>query len=151
VVTRQLMDEQNATSVYDALASTTGITLLQSPQGGKYIYSRGFDIATLQYDGVNVQRLYGRSNNYNGSTAIYDRAEILRGSAGLLQGGGDPSGAVNLSRKRPLKEGGVSVTAKAGSWDRYATQIDGSSALNAEGSCAAGPCWTWKTNIPSST
>lgn len=133
VVTRQLMDEQNATSVYDALASTTGITLLQSPQGGKYIYSRGFDIATLQYDGVNVQRLYGRSNNYNGSTAIYDRAEILRGSAGLLQGGGDPSGAVNLSRKRPLKEGGVSVTAKAGSWDRYATQIDGSSALNAEG------------------
>jgi outer membrane receptor for ferric coprogen and ferric-rhodotorulic acid len=133
VVTRQLMDEQNATSVYDALASTTGITLLQSPQGGKYIYSRGFDIATLQYGGVNVQRLYGRSNNYNGSTAIYDRAEILRGSAGLLQGGGDPSGAVNLSRKRPLKEGGVSVTAKAGSWDRYATQIDGSSALNAEG------------------
>lgn len=133
VVTRQLMDEQNATSVYDALGSSTGITLLQSPQGGKYIYSRGFDITNLQYDGVNVQRLYGRSNNYNGSTAIYDRAEILRGSAGLLQGGGDPSGAVNLSRKRPLKEGGVSVTAKAGSWDRYATQIDGSGALNAEG------------------
>ena len=133
VVTRQLMDEQNATSVYDALASTTGITLLQSPQGGKYIYSRGFDIATLQYDGVNVQRLYGRSSNYGGSTAIYDRAEILRGSAGLLQGGGDPSGAVNLARKRPLKEGGVSVTAKAGSWDRYAAQVDGSRALNAEG------------------
>ena len=133
VVTRQLMDEQNATSVYDALASTTGITLLQSPQGGKYIYSRGFDLATLQYDGVNVQRLYGRSSNYSGSTAIYDRAEILRGSAGLLQGGGDPSGAVNLARKRPLKEGGVSVTAKAGSWDRYAAQVDGSGALNAEG------------------
>lgn len=133
VVTRQLMDEQNATSVYDALATTTGITLLQSPQGGKYIYSRGFAVATLQYDGVNVQRLYGRASNYSGSTAIYDRAEILRGSAGLLQGGGDPSGAVNLARKRPLKEGGVSVTAKAGSWDRYATQVDGSGALNAEG------------------
>ena len=133
VVTRQLMDEQNATSVYDALASTTGITLLQSPQGGKYIYSRGFDIATLQYDGVNVQRLYGRSSNYSGSTAIYDRAEILRGSAGLLQGGGDPSGAVNLARKRPLKEGGVGITAKAGSWDRYAAQVDGSGALNTEG------------------
>lgn len=133
VVTRQLMDEQNVHSVYDALASTTGITLLQSPQGGKYIYSRGFTLSTLQYDGVNVQRLYGRANNYAGSAAIYDRAEILRGSAGLLQGGGDPSGAVNLARKRPLKEGGVSVTAKAGSWDRYATQIDGSGALNAEG------------------
>lgn len=134
VVTRQLMDEQNATSVYDALGSTTGITLLQSPQGGKYIYSRGFSIATIQYDGVNVQRLYGRASNYQGGTAIYDRAEVLRGSAGLLQGGGDPSGAVNLARKRPLKEGGVTVTAKAGSWDRYGAQIDGSGALNAEGS-----------------
>ncbi|GAB2817230.1 TonB-dependent receptor [Comamonas piscis] len=133
VVTRQLMDEQNATSVYDALGSTTGITLLQSPQGGKYIYSRGFSMATIQYDGVNVQRLYGRASNYQGGTAIYDRAEVLRGSAGLLQGGGDPSGAVNLVRKRPLKEGGVTVTAKAGSWDRYGAQIDGSGALNAEG------------------
>lgn len=133
VVTRQLMDEQDVSSVYDALASTTGITLLQSPQGGKYIYSRGFDITTLQYDGVNVQRFYGRSSNYAGSSAIYDRAEILRGSAGLLQGGGDPSGTVNLARKRPLKEGGVSVTAKAGSWDRYSAQVDGSGALNAEG------------------
>lgn len=133
VVTRQLMDEQNATSVYDALGSTTGITLLQSPQGGKYIYSRGFSMATIQYDGVNVQRLYGRASNYQGGTAIYDRAEVLRGSAGLLQGGGDPSGAVNLVRKRPLKEGGVTVTAKAGSWDRYGAQIDGSGAMNAEG------------------
>ncbi|MBS3019763.1 Fe(3+)-pyochelin receptor [Comamonas sp. PE63] len=134
VVTRQLMDEQNATSVYDALGSTTGITLLQSPQGGKYIYSRGFSMATIQYDGVNVQRLYGRASNYQGGTAIYDRAEVLRGSAGLMQGGGDPSGVVNLVRKRPLKEGGVNVTAKAGSWDRYGAQVDGSGALNADGS-----------------
>lgn len=133
VVTRQLMDEQNAASVYDALGSTTGITLLQSPQGGKYIYARGFDLTSLQYDGVTVQRLYGRANNYSGSTAIYDRAEILRGSAGLLQGGGDPSGAVNLVRKRPLKDGGVAATAKAGSWDRYGAQLDGSGALNAQG------------------
>lgn len=133
VVTRQLMDEQDMSSVYDALASTTGITLLQSPQGGKYIYSRGFDITMIQYDGVNVQRLYGRSSNYNGSTAIYDRAEILRGSAGLLQGGGDPGGAVNLARKRPLKENGINFTAKAGSWDRYGAQVDASRTLNAEG------------------
>lgn len=133
VVTRQLMDEQNATSVHDTLATTTGITLLQSPQGGKYIYSRGFDILNLQFDGVTVQRLYGRASNYSGSSAIYDRAEILRGSAGLLQGGGDPSGTVNFARKRPLKEGGVTVTAKAGSWDRYGAQVDASGALNAEG------------------
>ena len=43
VVTRQRLDEQNLTSVYDALENTTGVTLQQSPQGGKYIYSRGFE------------------------------------------------------------------------------------------------------------
>lgn len=71
VVTRQLMDEQNITSVYDALASTTGITIVQSPQGGKYIYSRGFDITTVQYDGVPLNRgMYGRASNYSANMGI---------------------------------------------------------------------------------
>ncbi|WOI46960.1 TonB-dependent receptor plug domain-containing protein [Acidovorax sp. BLS4] len=76
VVTRQLMDEQNITSVYDALASTTGITLAQSPQGGKYIYSRGYDLTTVQYDGVPLNRgMYGRASNYSSSMAIEARRE----------------------------------------------------------------------------
>lgn len=134
VVTSQLMQEQNVTSVYEALASTTGITLLQSPQGGKYIYARGFDVTSMQYDGIPVERLYGRASNFAGSSAIYDRVEVLRGANGLMQGGGDPGGAVNLVRKRPLAESGVSVLAKAGSWDRYGVQVDASGALNQEGS-----------------
>jgi outer membrane receptor for ferric coprogen and ferric-rhodotorulic acid len=133
VVTDQLMKEQNITSVYEALASTTGITLLQSPQGGKYIYSRGFDVTSIQYDSIPVERLYGRASNYAGSSVIYDRVEVLRGVSGLMQGGGDPGGAVNLVRKRPLAESGVSVMARAGSWDRYGAQVDASGALNAEG------------------
>ncbi|WP_241150392.1 MULTISPECIES: TonB-dependent siderophore receptor [Delftia] len=133
VVTDQLMREQNITSVYEALASTTGITLLQSPQGGKYIYSRGLDVTGMQYDGIPVERLYGRASNYAGSSVIYDRVEVLRGATGLVQGGGDPSGAVNLVRKRPLTEPGVSVMAKAGSWDRYGAQIDASGSLNQDG------------------
>jgi outer membrane receptor for ferric coprogen and ferric-rhodotorulic acid len=133
VVTDQLMQEQNISSVYEALASTTGITLLQSPQGGKYIYARGFDVTSMQYDGIPVERLYGRASNYAGSSVIYDRVEVLRGANGLMQGGGDPGGAVNLVRKRPLEESGVTVTAKAGSWDRYGAQVDASGSLNEEG------------------
>ncbi|CAB5691297.1 Fe(III)-pyochelin receptor [Delftia tsuruhatensis] len=133
VVTDQLMKEQNITSVYEALASTTGITLLQSPQGGKYIYARGFDVTSMQYDGIPVERLYGRASNYAGSSVIYDRVEVLRGANGLMQGGGDPGGAVNLVRKRPLAESGVSVMARAGSWDRYGAQVDASGTLNQEG------------------
>jgi outer membrane receptor for ferric coprogen and ferric-rhodotorulic acid len=125
VVTRQLMDEQNLSSVYDVLASTTGITLAQSPQGGKYIYSRGFDLTTVQYDGVALNRgIYGRASNYSSDMATIDRAEVLRGATGLLQGEGSPAGAVNLVRKRPLDGNAATVEARAGSWDRYGTQVD---------------------------
>ncbi|WP_355582702.1 TonB-dependent siderophore receptor [Xanthomonas cannabis] len=138
VVTRQLMDEQNITSVYDALASTTGITIVQSPQGGKYIYSRGFDITTVQYDGVPLNRgMYGRASNYSANMGIYDRAEVLRGAAGLLQGAGNPGGAVNLVRKRPLDVPGVSVMVQGGSWDRYGALIDGSATLTDDGALRA--------------
>ncbi|MET1115878.1 MAG: TonB-dependent siderophore receptor [Comamonas sp.] len=134
VVTRQLMDEQNLTSVYDVLASTTGITLAQSPQGGKYIYSRGFDLTTVQYDGVPLNRgIYGRASNYSSNMASIDRAEVLRGAAGLLQGEGSPGGAVNLVRKRPLTGNAATVEARAGSWDRYGAQVDISRVLNEEG------------------
>ncbi|CAB3828966.1 TonB-dependent siderophore receptor [Achromobacter piechaudii] len=134
VVTRERMDEQGMTSIYDALANTTGITLQQSPQLGKYVYSRGFRNTWYQYDGVPLERgMYGRASNYTGGTAIYDRVEVLRGASGLLQGGGEPSGAVNFVRKRALAEPGFSVTATAGMWDRVGTQLDGGGALNEAG------------------
>ena len=134
VVTRQLLDEQNLTTVYDTLASTTGMTIQQSPQGGKYIYARGFDLTTVQYDGVPLNRgMYGRASNFSAGTAIYDRVEVLRGAAGLLQGAGNPGGAVNLVRKRPLADNATNVTAKAGSWDSYGLQLDASRVLNDAG------------------
>lgn len=138
VVTRQRLDEQNLNSVYDALENTTGVTLQQSPQGGKYIYSRGFENSVIQYDSVPLERgLYGRASNYSGGTAMYDRVEVLRGAAGLLQGSGSPGGAVNLVRKRPLQEDRFMVETKAGSWDRYGLQVDASGALNETGTLRA--------------
>jgi len=138
VVTRQLLDEQALTTVYDTLASTTGVTIQQSPQGGKYIYSRGFDLTTVQYDGVPLNRgMYGRASNLNAGTAVYDRVEVLRGAAGLLQGAGNPGGAVNLVRKRPLATDSTTVVAKAGSWDNYGVQLDASRVLTDDGTVRA--------------
>ena len=103
VVTRQLLDEQALTTVYDTLASTTGVTIQQSPQGGKYIYSRGFDVTTVQYDGVPLNRgMYGRASNLNAGTAIYDRVEVLRGAAGLLQGAGNRSEERRVGKECPV-------------------------------------------------
>lgn len=134
VITRQRLDEQQMTSIYDALGNTTGITLQQSPQSGKYVYSRGFRNTWYQYDGVPLERgMYGRASNLTGGTAIYDRIEVLRGAAGLLQGGGEPSGAVNFVRKRAPTEAMFHVVTKAGQWDHYALQADGGGPLNEAG------------------
>ena len=116
VVTRKAMDDQRLDTLDEVLEKTTGITTLQSPSGGKYIYSRGFEVETIQYDGVPLdRRYYAIGSSFTSDTLLYDRVEILRGANGLLQGSGNPGAAINLVRKRPKAEPFLSVTASAGS------------------------------------
>ncbi|MEK1943108.1 MAG: TonB-dependent siderophore receptor, partial [Pseudomonas sp.] len=138
IVTRKAMDDQNLNTLNEVLEKTTGITTYQSPSGGKYIYSRGFEVETFQYDGVPLdRRYYGVGSGFTSDTQIYDRVEVLRGANGLLQGSGAASGAVNLVRKRPKVEPSLSIQASAGSWDNYRQSIDGSTPLNADGTLRA--------------
>lgn len=124
VITQQRIQDQDITNVTEALLASPGITAVPTFTGHQY-YSRGFFINSFQYDGVPLERqLYARGSSFGGQTAILDRVEVMRGPQGLLEGGGDPSGAVNLVRKRPTDEPQLSVTAKAGSWDRYGAQVD---------------------------
>jgi len=134
VLTRERMDDQNITSLTEALVNTTGMTSTKSPGPGMFMFSRGFDIEALQYDGVPTPRnIYSLGSYLTESMAIYDRLEFLRGSAGLLQGANSPGGAVNLVRKRGQGKPTVSITGKAGSWDRYGLQLDAGGPLNEAG------------------
>ncbi len=134
IVTRKAMDDQNLNTLNDVLEKTTGITTYQSPSGGKYFYSRGFEIETFQYDGVPLdRRYYGVGSGFTSDTQIYDRVEVLRGANGLLQGAGAASGAVNLVRKRPKAEQALSIQGSAGTWDNYRQSIDGSTPLTPDG------------------
>ncbi|PTQ69412.1 TonB-dependent receptor [Pseudomonas sp. GV071] len=134
VLTRQRMDDQNITSLTEALINTTGMTSTKSPGPGMFIFSRGFDIEALQYDGVPTPRnVYSLGSYLTESMVIYDRVEFLRGAAGLLQGANSPGGAVNLVRKRGQAKPTVTITGKAGSWDRYGLQLDAGGPLNDEG------------------
>ncbi len=133
VVTRQRMDDQNATSLDDVLANSTGMTLYKSPMGGNYVFSRGFRVDTYQFDGVNREFYYPQANSFTSSTVILDRVEIVRGANGLLQGAGSPSASVNLVRKRPLAENQLQLTTSAGSWDNYRADIDATGPLNESG------------------
>lgn len=124
VITRQRMDDQNLNTVDDVLASTTGITMYDSPMGGRYVYSRGFRVDTYQFDGVNRAFYYPQADNFTSNAATLDRVEVVRGATGLLQGAGSPSAAINMVRKRPLAERQLEVSASAGSWNNLRSEID---------------------------
>lgn len=132
VVTRQRMDDQNMVTLEDALKQTPGVTVQKFSAVRPLIYSRGFQVENLMYDGL--------ATSYDGDfvpspdLAMYDRVEIVRGATGLMQGAGTPSAAINMVRKRPTHDTRVSVTGSAGSWDNYRGELDASSPLNDSGS-----------------
>lgn len=134
VMTRQLMDDRNLTSLDQVLAQTPGMTFGQRNFGSHLYQSRGFVVGDESYmmDGIPGQA-YSPTAWLPTDMAIYDRVEILRGAAGLLIGAGSPGGAVNLVRKRPGAEPKLSVTARAGSWDSYRLDLDASGKLNDAG------------------
>lgn len=133
VVTRQLMDDQNLTTLDAVLRQTPGIVADRLDERVRFT-SRGFELntmidglPTLAYSGV-----AGEASMLN--TVIYDRVDVLRGAAGLLNGVGAPGGSINLVRKRPTQEFGGSVSAGVGSWNRFQTEADLHGGLNTTGS-----------------
>jgi outer membrane receptor for ferric coprogen and ferric-rhodotorulic acid len=135
VVTRQRLDDQDSTTLRDALDSASGVTVQKYDSDRTEFFSRGFALTEFQYDGV----LVGTDGVYdyglsNADMTIYDRVEIVKGANGLLQGAGSPGAAVNLIRKRPTDDFQASLTGSTGSWDTYRTEVDVSGSLNPEGS-----------------
>lgn len=133
VITRQQLDDRNLTKLEDALKSTTGVNVTRLDGAGNYnsIQSRGFDIGAVLLDGLPI----AQGPNY--ATALdlflYDRVEVLRGPAGLLQGTGEPGGAVNLVRKRALNTLRIGGGAQLGSFGLRRVDADITGPLNAAG------------------
>lgn len=133
VVTRQRLDDQNITKIEDVLKQTTGVNVTRLDGAGNFnsIQARGFDIGTIQLDGLAISQ--GANYSTALDTAIYDRIEVLRGPAGLLQGAGEPGGTINLVRKRARSDFGGSVGLMLGSWDTRRAEFDLTSKLDEAG------------------
>ncbi|MGO4319802.1 TonB-dependent siderophore receptor, partial [Agrobacterium sp. MCAB5] len=102
--------------------------------GSRYVYSRGSVVDTMQYDGVARSTYYAQANSFSEDMAAFDRVEVLRGAAGLLQGVGYPGATVNMVRKRPLDKRQLSVSQDIGSFQNYRTEVDATGPLNEPGS-----------------
>lgn len=135
VITRQRLDDQNLTSLAKVLEQTPGISLQPLDSERVSIYSRGYGIDSYQYDGVPTTLVVSTSATPQSLSdmAIYDRIEVLRGASGLLTGAGDPSGTINLVRKRPTDHFQGYVSGGLGSWDQYRTEMDISGPLTPTG------------------
>lgn len=136
VMTRQRMEEQNLFTLEGVLDHAPGV--YKVPGRGRIrdsdalVYSRGYQIQSYMVDGVSTQgdpgtsaaSVIGTEAAISGSSAIYDRVEVLRGAAGLLIGQGQPGGSVNLVRKRGTRQFQQRYMASAGAWDSYHAQVD---------------------------
>lgn len=134
VITSQQMRDQNIKTLDRALLQVTGTSrqIYGSDRAGyNYLFARGSRIANYQINGIPVADALADTGNAN--TAAYERVEVVRGVAGLLDGTGEPSATVNLVRKRPTRNPLFEVRAEAGNRKHFGLGADVSGSLNAEG------------------
>ncbi len=135
ILTKQRMRDQNLTSVERAVNNITGLNVRQFDSDRFGFTSRGMSVNNIMRDGVAT--FYDTRFNYGDNTLdtdMFDRIEVVRGAAGLMTGPGNPSAVINLVRKRPTQDFRGSVSASAGSWDKWRTTLDLSGPLNNDGS-----------------
>ncbi|HSC68021.1 MAG TPA: TonB-dependent receptor plug domain-containing protein, partial [Cellvibrio sp.] len=139
VLTFERMQDQNITSILEAVNSAVGVSSEEVDNVRNSFYSRGFEIDSYQIDGVPTSwSLGGDSGETVADTVIYERIEFVRGATGLMTGVGDPSASINLVRKHANSEeltGFVDVG--VGSWDKRTVAADVGTGLNENGTVRA--------------
>lgn len=126
VITRKQIEDQNANALQDALSYVPGVTVVPFDPSQQEFHSRGYEV-NVAYDGIPA---HSGARLHHFDLAIYDRVEVLRGPDGLFQGSGNPSGVVNLVKKRPRDEAGAAWSVSYGSWNNKWAELDLTTPLN---------------------
>jgi outer membrane receptor for ferric coprogen and ferric-rhodotorulic acid len=116
VITRQRIEDQNMVTISDAMQNMPGVSVsTSSGTEHDHFYARGFRVDNISFDGLPVSlELYG-PDFLLADMMMYDRIEVVRGAAGLMEGAGNPSASVNLVRKRPTRDFRFNLSGHAGS------------------------------------
>ncbi|GBQ20411.1 ferric iron siderophore receptor [Gluconacetobacter sacchari DSM 12717] len=127
VLTQERMQDSNMLTMTDAMRAISGIRVIPASTANSNFYARGYQLTTSVDSTPNVA---GTLNNATFDLSMYDRIEVLRGSAGLLQGGGGAGGVVNEVTKKPGRAFAISGAATVGSFDTYRADLDMTVVLN---------------------
>jgi outer membrane receptor for ferric coprogen and ferric-rhodotorulic acid len=126
VLTRAQMNDQNMVNTWDALSQITGITAVSNDGSQAQFHARGAALESQQ-DGIPSEMALSGNQQYD--LAIYDRVEVLRGPAGVLQGAGAFAGTVNLVRKRPKPIFSTAAWASTGQWNNHHVEAEATGTL----------------------
>jgi catecholate siderophore receptor len=108
VIKKELIEQQGATTLTEALRNTPGVGAFflgenGSTNTGDAIYMRGFDASSSIYvDGVRDVGSISRD------TFNIEQIDVLKGPAGTDNGRSSPTGSINLVSKQPLLENAYS-------------------------------------------
>lgn len=130
VVPQQVLRDQQATNLIEALRNVSGVTQLNAfSNRGNVFTIRGFDVFGSSGDFLRngLRDPFGQ-DTYDLSNI--ERIEVLKGPASVLFGAANPGGTINLITKQPLRDPFYSVEATIGSYDFYRGAIDLSGPLN---------------------
>jgi iron complex outermembrane receptor protein len=127
VVPQQVIRDQAAISVREALRNVSGVTLSSTSGGrGESFIMRGFNAAQFT-NGIRDDFYSSRTRTDLGNI---ERIEVLKGPASVLFGQAEPAGIINFITKQPLLEPYYNFDFIAGSYNFYRPTIDISGPLN---------------------
>ncbi len=120
-ITRQVMDDQNANTLKEALRNAVGVTFNAAEGGasGDGIRIRGFGASNDLYTDN-----FRDSAQYNRDTFNVDTVEVLRGPASMLYGRGSTGGVINQVSKLPFLGDLNQVSATVGTDAYYRAEGD---------------------------
>jgi iron complex outermembrane recepter protein len=135
VVPRQLMDDQQAISVEDAIVGN-----VSSVQPSPDTFYDGFTIRGIPNVGIFRNDLKQFSITHL-QTANLQSIEVLKGPAAMLFGRLEPGGVVNLVVKRPLDVPYFSFQEQVGSWGLTRSTVDATGPLTPDKE------WLYRLNL----
>ena len=129
VIGKQIIQQQAATTLTDALRNSPGVgTFYVGENGstatGDAVYMRGFDAAgSIFVDGVRDLGSISRD--------VFDteQVEVIKGPDGTVYGRTTPTGAINMVSKQPLLGNQASATLGYGSWNQRRGTADWNQAI----------------------
>jgi iron complex outermembrane receptor protein len=130
IVTHQMLEDQQAITLDQALRNVSGINTAgggNAALGNSFtkLNIRGFPTQNYFRDGFRIDSFgYAFTGPGNAELANVENIEVLKGPAAILYGAVEPGGIVNLNTKQPLDHPAYSIQQQIGSYASYRTILD---------------------------